>query len=252
MVTSPHTSRMLSSPTHCTDWSPRHSTGHHWRRTPHSSGTQCCWSLILIGWGRAGTELVLLSQSLAMSMWLRYLQQKASLSLVVVEFCSGQPSMWAGVEGRQWTRAGYVGISKYWRTISHNLQGFNCSTGSNTGKPCGKSTCNVFWASICLYCDQEGHASVGVWCWYQYPHSSAWSYWKAHLDMLLSVLMEYTVTASVVVPTVFSMSCVCAETNSFSTLDYSIENKTTSSTVMFRFPLISISALNWYTSVRWQ
>ena len=89
MVTSPHTSCMLSSPTHCTDWSPRHSTGHHWRRTPHSSGTQCCWSLILLGWDRAGTELVLLSQSLAMSMWPRYLQQKASLSSVVVEFVLG-------------------------------------------------------------------------------------------------------------------------------------------------------------------
>ena len=37
---------------------------------------------------------------------------------------------------------------------------------------------------------------------------------------------------------------VCAETNSFSRLDYCIENKATSSTVMFRFPLISISALN--------
>ena len=59
---------MLSSPTHCTGWSPRHSTGHHWRRIPHSSGTQCCWSLILLGWDRAGTELVLLSLSLAMSM----------------------------------------------------------------------------------------------------------------------------------------------------------------------------------------
>ena len=29
--------------------------------------------------------------------------------------------------------------------------------------------------------------------------------------MVLSVLMEYTVTASVVVPTVFSMSCVCRD-----------------------------------------
>ena len=114
MVTSPHTSRMLSSPTHCTDWSPHHSTGHHWRRTPHSSGTQCCWSLILLVWGRAGTELVLLSQSLAMSMWPRYLQQKASLSSVVVEFVLGSHLCeWGGKELRQWTRTGYVGIS-YW------------------------------------------------------------------------------------------------------------------------------------------
>ena len=89
MVTSPHTSRMLCSPTHCTGWSPRHSTGHHWRRNLHSSGTQCCWSLIPLGWDRTGTEPGLLSLSLAMSMWLRYLQQKASLSSVVVEFLLG-------------------------------------------------------------------------------------------------------------------------------------------------------------------
>ena len=41
--------------------------------------------------------------------------------------------------------------------------------------------------------------------------------WKDHLDMLLSVLMEYTVTASVVVPTVFSMSCVCRDQFIFNT-----------------------------------